>query len=116
MSDRSLQSGYCNTITYLAELLDDALVQLKLTRGSAPSPEIKKVARMLEAAAFEEPRDLSASFLRLILRERLGEQQQAWQELSARLGSGTCDGHDVEEMERIAEVVETERASAFRKM
>ena len=26
MSDRSLQSGYYSTITYLAELLDEALV------------------------------------------------------------------------------------------
>ena len=116
MSDRSLQSGYCNTINYLAEHLDEALVQLKLTLGSAPSSEIEKVARMLEAAACGERRDLSTSFLRLILRDALGEQQKAWQELSVRLGKGVCDEHDVETMERIAEVVETERASAFRKM
>ena len=119
MSDRSLQSGYYNTITYLSELLDEALVQLKLARGGgggAPSSEIEKVARMLEAAASEERRDLSTAFLRLILRDQLGEQQQAWQELSVRLGKGECDEHDVETMERIAEVVDTERASAFRKM
>lgn len=116
MSDRSLQSGYYNTITYLAELLDEVLVQLKLARGGAPSSEIEKVAKMLEAAASEEHRDLSTAFLRLILRDELGEQQQAWQELSVRLGKGECDEHDVETMERIAEVVDTERASAFRKM
>ena len=116
MSDRSLQSGYYNTISYLAELLDEALVQLKLARGEAPSSEIEKVAKMLEAAADEERRDLSTAFLRLILRGELGEQQQAWQELSVRLGKGMCDEHDVETMERIAEVVDTERASAFRKM
>ena len=119
MSDRSLQSGYYNTITYLAELLDEALVQLKLARGGGggtPSSEIEKVAKMLEAAASEERRDLSTAFLRLILRDELGEQQQTWQELSVRLGKGECDEHDVETMERIAEVVDTERASAFRKM
>ena len=116
MSDRSLQSGYYNTITYLAELLDEALVQVKLARGGAPSSEIEKVAKMLEAAASEERRDLSTAFLRLILRDGLGEQQQTWKELSVRLGKGECDEHDVETMERIAEVVDTERASAFRKM
>lgn len=116
MSDRSLQSGYYNTITYLAELLDEVLVQLKLARGGAPSSEIEKVAKMLEAAASEERRDLSTAFLRLILRDGLGEQQQTWQELSVRLGKGECDEHDVETIERIAEVVDTERASAFRKM
>lgn len=67
MSDRSLQSGYYNTITYLAELLDEVLVQLNLARGGAPSSEIEKVAKMLEAAASEERRDLSTVFLRLIL-------------------------------------------------
>ena len=51
-------------------------MQLKLTLGSAPSSEIEKVARMLEAAACGERRDLSASFLRLILRDALGEQQK----------------------------------------
>ena len=116
MSDRSLQSGYYNTISYLAELLDEALVQLKLSRGGAPSSEIEKVAKMLEAAASEERRDLSTAFLRLILRDGLGEQQQTWKELSVRLGKGECDEHDVETMERIAEVVDTERASAIRKM
>ena len=116
MSDRSLQSGYYNTISYLAELLDEALVQLKLARGGTPSSEIEKVAKMLEAAASEEHRDLSTAFLRLILRDGLGEQQQTWQELSVRLGKGECDKHDVETMERIAEVVDTERASAIRKM
>ncbi len=116
MSGRSLQSGYYNTISYLAELLDEALVQLKLARGGAPSSEIEKVAKMLEAAASEERRDLSTAFLRLILRDGLGEQQQTWKELSVRLGKGECDEHDVETMERIAEVVDTERASAFRKM
>ena len=119
MSDRSLQSGYYSTITYLAELLDEVLVQLKLVRGGgdgAPSSEIEKVAKMLEAAASEEHRDLSTAFLRLILRDELGEQQQTWQELSVRLGKGECDEQDVETMERIAEVVDTERASAFRKM
>ena len=116
MSDRSLQSGYYNTISYLAELLDEALVQLKLARGGGPSSEIEKVAKMLEAAADEERRDLSTAFLRLILRDELGEQQQAWQELSVRLEKGMCDDQDVETMERIAEVVDTERASAFRKM
>ena len=116
MSDRSLQSGYYSTITYLAELLDEVLVQLKLAQGGAPSSEIEKVAKMLEAAASEEHRDLSAAFLRLILRDGLGEQQQTWQELSVRLGKGECDEQDVETMEQIAEVVDTERASAFRKM
>lgn len=116
MSDRSLQSGYYNTITYLAELLDEASVQVKLARGGEPSSEVEKVAKMLEAAASEERRDLSTAFLRLILRYELGEQQQTWQELSVRLGKGECDEHDVETMERIAEVVDTERASAFRKM
>ena len=117
MSDRSLQLGYYNTISYLAELLDEALVQLKLARGGAPSSsEIEKVAKMLEAAASEERRDLSTAFLRLILRDGLGEQQQTWKELSVRLGKGECDEHDVETMERIAEVVDTERAAAFRKM
>lgn len=116
MSERSLQSGYCNTISYLAELLDEALVELKLARGDTPSSEIEKVARMLEAAADEERRDLSTALLRLVLRGELGEQQQAWQDLSVRLGKGVCDEQDVETMERIAEVVDTERASAFRKM
>lgn len=116
MSDRSLQSGYYNTITYLAELLDEVLVQLKLARGGTPSSEIKKVAKMLEAAASEERRDISTAFLRLILRDELGEQQQTWQELSVRLGKGECDEQDVETMEQIAEVVDAERASAFRKM
>ena len=116
MSDRSLQSGYYSTITYLAELLDEALVQVKLARDDAPSSEIEKVAKMLKAAASEEHHDLSTAFLRLILRDELGEQQQTWQELSVRLGKGECDEHDVETMERIAEVVDTERASAFRKM
>ena len=116
MSDRSLQSGYHSRITYLAELLDEVLVQLKLARGGASSSEIEKVAKMLEAAANEKRRDLSTAFLRLILRDELGEQQQTWQELSVRLGKGECDEHDVETMERIAEVVDTERASAFRKM
>ena len=115
MSDRSLQSGYHSRITYLAELLDEVLVQLKLARSAAPSSEIEKVAKMLEAAS-EERRDLSTAFLRLILRDELGEQQQTWQELSVRLGKGECDEQDVETMERIAEVVDTERASAFRKM
>ena len=116
MSGRSLQSGYYNTINYLAELLDEALVQLKLGRVGKPSSAIEKVAGMLEAAAGQERPDLPASFLRLILRDALGEQQQAWRELGARLGRGVCDEHDVETMERIAEVVETERVSAFRKM
>ena len=117
MSDRSLQSGYYNTITYLAELLDEALVQLKLARGGgAPSSEIEKVARMLEAVAGKERGDLSTAFLRLILRYELGDQQQDWQALSARLGRGACDERDVHTMERIAELVDTERASAYRKM
>lgn len=116
MSDRSLQSGYYSTITYLAELLDEALVQLKLARGGTPSSAIEKVARMLEAVTSEEHRDLSTAFLRLILRDELGEQQQTWQELSVRLGKGECGEQDVKTMERIAEVVDTERASAFRKM
>lgn len=116
MSDRSLQSGYYNTINHIADLLDEALVQLKLARGGATSSEIKKVATMLKAAAGEERRDLSTTFLGLILRDELGEQQQDWQELSIRLGRGECDERDMETMERIAEVVDTERASAFRKM
>lgn len=116
MSDRSLQSGYYNTINYIADLLDEALVQLKLARGGAISSEIEKVADMLEAAAGEERRDLSVAFLRLILRDEIEEQQQDWRELSIRLGRGECDERDVETMERIAEVVDTERASAFRKM
>ena len=116
MSDRSLQSGYYNTISYLAELLDEALMQIKLARGGAPSSAVEKVAKMLEATASEECRDLTTAYLRLILRDELGEQQQAWQELSVRLGKGAYDEHDVEMMERIAEVVDTERASAFRKM
>ena len=116
MSDRSLQSGYYSTISYLAELLDEALVRLKLARGDTPSSEIKKVARMLEAAAGDERLDLSTAFLRLILRDGLGEQQQTWKELGVRLGKGECDEHDVETMEQIAEVVDAERASALRKM
>lgn len=116
MSDRSLQSGHYNTISYLAEVLDEALLQLKLAHGCTNSAEIDKVARMLEAAATEAHRDLSTAFLRLILRNEFGEQQSAWLELSERLGKRQFDEQDVMTMEQIAEVVDTERASAFRKM
>lgn len=75
----------------LRELLDEALVQLKLARGGASSSEIKKVTKMLEAAASEERHDLSTAFLCLILRDGLGEQQQNWKELGVRLGRGECD-------------------------
>lgn len=116
MSDRSLQSGYCNTISHVAELLDEALVQIKISQGTTSSSEVTKVAKMLSAAADTERGDLSTAFLRLILREELGEQQEMWRALSERLSKGVCDTHDVQTMERIAEVLDTERATAFRRM
>ena len=72
MSDMSLNSGYYVVIKHVAELVDEALLQLK-THDVQPET-LRKLSEILAAAAEKETRDMSAGLLRVVLEEHPGHR------------------------------------------
>ena len=116
MSNTSVHSGIYTRVRDFAELIDDVLIDLKAEEGTSQDGRRKKLGELFVAMGDESKIDLAAQLLQMILQEKLDENTKDLQELGKALISSSTTLQMIERLERIATVLEQERAGTFAKM
>jgi hypothetical protein len=116
MSNTGLYSGHYTQISDYARLLDDVLIRLK-SGGGAPSDTARqKLVKLLTDLAGGSASDLSLRTLELVLRNGGAGDKRTWSQVADALSGDDITERTVQQIERMAQVLESERAGTLARM
>ena len=115
MSTTGLYSGIYVQLREFGELVDEVLMELK-GGGSLYNQNVDALASRFKEIGVQDAANLQAQMLRVVLQERMGKSPGYWANLAHRLRNKRADDKLVADLERIAAIVEHERAGAFAEM
>ena len=116
MSEIGLYSGLYTRLRVHAELLDRVLINLK-TGNSQPSDEDRqKLARLLIALSKSTSDDFSTQLLAILLRDADKSNLAEWGKVGRTLLSTEIQPDIIVKLEKLANILEYERAHTFTRM
>ena|SRR5260221_14786011 len=115
MSDIGLQSGFYAQVRDYAELLDDALIELKTeTATFGGKDSTRRLGEFLTSlGASSDSQDLAIRLIAVLLRDRLRDQHDDWVTLGQALLSGEVDDTIINHLEALAWSLEQQQATAM---
>jgi hypothetical protein len=116
MSDIGLHSTIYDRLRRYGEAIDDLLIELRSDDETRTSQTRNEVTQILTEMSEEEPRTAPLRFMRLILLRSAGLQKDQLRQLADDLSFGKNDQGVLAQLERIAVVMDSERATTLSKM
>ena len=114
MSTIGLYSTLYNRLAECAELLDQTLIQLK-QQQTAISDQQRQLGQILISLT-PSPRGLDAQLLAVLLQDTPRKSLSEWSQLGRVLLSNQITPLDLAKLEKLAKMLEYERANAFARM
>lgn len=115
MSTIGLYSTLYNRLAECAELLDQTLIQLKQQQQTAISDQQRQLGQLLISLT-QSPRSLDAQLLAVLLQDTPRKSLSEWSQLGQVLLSNQITPLDMAKLEKLAKMLEYERANAFARM
>ena len=116
MSAIGLYSGIYAQLREFGELLDEVLMGLKGGSSLGNRINVDALASRFEEIGAQDAVNLQTQMLRVVLQKRMGKSPGYWVNLGHRLRNEKADDELVAVLERMATVLEHERAGAFAEM
>lgn len=116
MSAIGLSSGIYVQLREFGELLDEVLMELKGGGSLGNRINVDVLASRFEEIGAQDAVNLQTQMLRVVLQKRMGKSPGYWASLGHRLRNKKADDELVAALERIAAILEHERAGAFSEM
>ena len=115
MSDIGLQSGFYAQVRDHAELLDDALIELKTgTSPIAINDATRRLGEFLTTlGASSDSQDLPTRLMAVLLRDCFTDQNNDWITLGQALLSGQVNDTIIKDLEALAWSLEQQQATAM---
>ncbi|HWQ34532.1 MAG TPA: hypothetical protein VNQ79_16905 [Blastocatellia bacterium] len=116
MSHIAMYSGVYEEIRGYAELLDKVLVELKGGTGLPHDEDRRKLGQFLTALNAPQKGDLTMRLIHILLRDNGEIDQSELAKIGERLETEDVDNSVIEPLERLAQSLEQEQATAMARM
>ena len=116
MSEIGLYSGLYTRFHEQAELLDRVLIALKKGNSQPSDNDRKKLANLLIKLAKSSSDDFSIQLLAILLRNTSSSNLKEWGKVGKALLSNEVQQDIILKLEKLAKILEYERAEIFAKM
>jgi len=111
-----MYSGVYEEIRGYAELLDRVLIELKSDTGSPHDEDRRRLGQFLTALNAPQKGDLTMRLIHILLRDKDEIDQSELAKIGERLETDAVDHSMIEPLERLAQSLEQEQATAMARM
>lgn len=116
MTNPGLYSGIYQQIREIAELVDDVLINLKADTDKADTSSRQMLAELLQQLVAERTDTLQLRMVALLIVGDNANDRKKWERTAQQLSSGKTSSSLIEELDKLAQLLEQMQADAMAKM